>query len=363
MCRIGRLGVCQILVLALLVACAPAIQEATPTISVSSEVPTSACPRSTLPLPPASSYTPIDGTGAIAFSDDGLALLFPDTGKTTALHPRKTLGLVGVDWAFAWSPDATRIAFLYTDAKLAPCGYGYLMLADLQSGEVRPLVQTLERYSRPVWSPDGTWLAYTDQSGDLGIVHLGDGEVKVISKDALGAVAPGWVDGEHIAYVRAGSSEITHLVSQPLDGSSPSILLADTPGIREFVFSPDRRQLAYYGRTLNLADLHTKVAKNLGGDPSERLQWSPDGQYLLGRGGLSGVYLVGSNMARVKQLDLFGIPGTAQSWASDSRRFAVVLGADNSKHAAIGVYALDSHALKELPIEVQPPYELAWSTR
>jgi Tol biopolymer transport system component len=311
-----------------------------------------------------SGYTPIDGAGAIAFSDDGLALLFPDTGKTTALHPLKTLGLIGVDRAFAWSPDATRIAFLYTDARPAPCGYGYLMLADLQSGEVRPLVQTLERYSRPAWSPDGIWLAYTDQSGDLGIVRVGDGEFMVLSEDALGAVAPAWVDGEHIAYVRGGvSSEVTDLVSQPLDGSSPSILLADTPGIREFVFSPDRQQLAYYGRTLNLVDLHAKVAKNLGGDPSERLQWSPDGQYLLGRGGLSGVYLVRPNVALVTQLDFFGIPGTAQSWASDSRRFAVILAADNSKHTAIGIYALDSHTLKELPIEVQPPYELAWSTR
>ena len=331
----------------------------------STATPESSCPPLTIEPPQVSHFDSVEGINALGYSDDGLALVLLESGLTVPIHPLTTLGLDGVDRAFAWSPDATEIAFLHTDSGSEYCARGFVMLAELSSGQVRLLLEKPGLYSRPVWSPDGQRLAFIEEAGELMVVQLRDGGLTTFCRDALGGVAPAWIDTEHVAYLRrTGDERLVDLVNQALEGSAPSTILADKLPFSEFAVSPDGRQLAYYGGTLILVDLGSGAKQYLGTEPSERLQWSPDGRYLLARGGLAGVYLVEPALSDVRQLDFLGLPGpTQQSWAPDSLQFAALLGTDGSARTTIGIYDLDRGILRELPIVVEPPYELAWSPR
>ncbi len=329
------------------------------------------CQTETIPLPDISGFDPVNGTGALAYSGDGLKLFFPETGNLVTIHtdakPKLALG----DTALVWSPDAQQIAFFYAVLGLPQeCRLGYLMLADLSQGEVRPLTQVAGVYSHPAWSPDGARLAFTDRNGGLHVLRVSDGTLSTLSQNVLGAIAPIWLDDNHVVYLRhqsgAGQDLKAELVSHPLDGSAPSVLLADAP-IRDhsFVVSPDGKRLVYLRGALYLVDLQNGTERNLGFETSleELLQWSPNGLYILGRGGQSGIFLIHPDASQaIKQLDFFGRPGVKQAWAPDGNRFAVLIGTEG-KSTRIGVYTVADENLRELPVEVDRPFELAWSTR
>lgn len=325
----------------------------------------SACPPSvTIKAPSTSRFDTIEGRGAVAYSGDGLDLVFPQTKSTIIIHSLTRLGLDGVDGNFVWSPSGTRIAFLYTDPRPEGCARGYLMLADLSQGEVYPLTPTYAQYSRLAWSPDGEWLAFTDEVGHLKAMRVSSGEVLTISEQALGLSTPAWLDTQRVVYIRpTGAKSQADLVSQPLDRSAPQVLLKDVSQLKEFALSPDSRSMAYFGGALYLVAMQSGDMKNLGLESSERLQWSPDGEYLLGRGGMAGIYLVQSKVSTtVTQVSFLGLPGSQQTWAPDSRQFAALIGPEDGL-PSIGIYHVDTQTLEKLSATVRFPYALAWSTR
>ncbi len=311
-----------------------------------------------------SRFDTIEGRGAIAYSGDGLDLVFPQTKSTIIIHSLTGLGLDGVDGNFVWSPSGTRIAFLYTDLRPEGCARGYLMLADLSRGEAYPLTPADAQYSRLAWSPDSEWLAFTDEVGHLKVMHVSRGEVLTISDQALGLSTPTWLDTEHVVYVRpTGAQSQADLVSQPLDRSTPRVLLKNVSQLKEFALSPDGRSMAYFGGALYLVDMQSGSMKNLGLEPGERLQWSPNGEYLLGRGGMAGIYLVQPKVSTtVTQTSFLGLPGEQQTWAPDSRQFAALIGPEDGL-PSIGIYHVDTQTLEKLSVTVHFPHALAWSTR
>jgi Tol biopolymer transport system component len=267
------------------------------------------------------------------------------------------------------------------------------MLADLRAGTIRPLLDRPGLYSRPAWSPDGSYLAYTESNGRLQILRLSDDLVQVLSDDAYVSkvidlrgdtvdvvpVAPRWVDGTHIAYPRSdGSGRMVGLAKLALDGSERSMLVEDLVNPYDgFAFTPNGSRLAYArsdeGETpLVLVDLRSgerleieENSSNQVRSPASRLQWSPDGTYLVGGAGSAGIFLMEGDPPayRVSQIKAFGVLGEAQSWAPDSRRFVILVEKGNNQLPGLAIYDLEHTTLSELAIELRPPYTVAWNPK
>lgn len=325
--------------------------------------------------PRESRFDPLDGAGAIAYSNDGLWLVYPATGRTVRLHQ-------GSDTGFVWSPDGSRIAFL-SRLRSEPCAFGFLMLADLRAGTIRPLLDHPGLYSRPAWSPDGKYLAYTDSNSRLQVLRLSDNQVQVLSVDAYMSKvidlrgdtvdvlpqAPKWVDEVYIAYLKGDAAgDVLGLAKVALDGSESTMLVTDTIYPYDgFAFAPDGSRLAYArseegplfvldlrsGARLEIEESSSKSIRS----PITRLQWSPDGAYLVGGAGLAGIFLMEGDPPayRVSQIEALGVLGEVQTWAPDSQRFVMLL------EEGLGIYNLEEGTLSELAVGLRPPYAVAWN--
>jgi CubicO group peptidase (beta-lactamase class C family)/Tol biopolymer transport system component/poly(3-hydroxybutyrate) depolymerase len=120
----------------------------------------------------------------------------PDTGKR---EPRKLtttdyhVGMTGrtTEGGFDWSPDSRSIAFTHQKTpKANEWPTADVSIVDVASGEVKPLAKSPAAEMRPVFSPDGKWVAMTisDQparwagSRRIQIISaMGDGEPRVLA--------------------------------------------------------------------------------------------------------------------------------------------------------------------------------------
>ena len=178
----------------------------------------------------------------------------------------------------AWSPDRSRIAFFSS----RPQGEGvYLMDADgnNQRFAFRPPFGLSYMNSKPAWTPDQQWLAYSEWS-TLWRVRL-DGTQEL----ALGAGdSPSWSpDGQRIAFRSNG------LVVANADGSDrrPVVALGADPA-----WSPDGRRIAYATGTYGASFIYLvnvdgtdrrQVTTDMAESPSTTdlsPAWSPDGRWI-----------------------------------------------------------------------------------
>jgi Tol biopolymer transport system component len=197
----------------------------------------------------------------------------------------------------AWSPDGTKIAFSGYDHEGSSSGGGanydvYVMNAD--GSNLQNLTKSPDDVAKgasqgpPVWSPDGSMLAFEGDDGRT------DG-LYVINADGTGfrwLAAGGWPrwspDGANILYTM-GASHGSDLYTIAPDGSG-AMQLTNAPGWdQQPAWSPDGTQIAFERSDGGVNSVFVmsadgsneqKVFQRDGVYPTEP-RWSPDGTKLL----------------------------------------------------------------------------------
>ena len=128
-----------------------------------------------------------------------------------------------VEPLFLRSPtlSQTRIAFAYG---------GEIWIMSRDGGDAQRLVTGSDRLDRPVFSPDGTTIAYTGNyngNSDVYVVSASGGEPRRLTYHPGADVAIGWTpDGQNVLFTsqRASHSDPSQLFTIPVGGGFPTEL-------------------------------------------------------------------------------------------------------------------------------------------
>jgi TolB protein len=140
-----------------------------------------------------------------------------------------------------WSPNGGRLVFCADNAQIFVVGS--------DGSELTRLSTAGQEDCRPVWSPDGRWLAFDSRQPDDTLalmVMRPDGTGRRTIVDRGGAFSPDWSpDGTHLLFSGTIGSSRT-LFSVSADGTE-RVNLTPTPHADEWlgVFSPNGKKIVY----------------------------------------------------------------------------------------------------------------------
>lgn len=272
-------------------------------------------------------YTCPEGGGQIAFSAGGLRLLDTATGEVHTLVERTEILIDHI----AWSPDGRHIAF---DTSQGGSG-GIWIIEVSESGQTasqpRLLFDLPDAHElNPVWSPDGTKIAFS-VDGSLYIGRVDGSEPYKLSAD-VPATALFWSpDGARILYGSIGDTgwmvQSVHVETGEMTESASGEGTAYLYGV-----SPDGMLLV----RIEGEDGHILVVDVVSGGVTDLevdgyvLAWSPDGTQLAYSTWISGYQMGneivvmdkgGENSEIVTEDFLVDVTGPIQ-WSPDATRIA-----------------------------------------
>jgi len=147
-----------------------------------------------------------------------------------------------------WSPDGSLLAFNRE---------GDMWIRSVAGGEARRVVEDAHAGGNgsPAWSPDGTRMAFTtSKSGfsQVGVIEVATGKVTVVTYEPREHADVAWSpDGTSLVFVR-GDGMSRDVVVAPASGKRPHTMLTSGKGVRSSPqFSPDGRTVAYIETTGN----------------------------------------------------------------------------------------------------------------
>ena len=228
-----------------------------------------------------------------------------------------------------WSPTGTHL--LTAERERAP-GSKLEAVVRAADGSMRVLVSDPAREPDdwPIWSPDGSRVAYTSRSQLFVVNRDGTNHVQV-NADSAYAIDPHWSpQGDWIVYLGQVDGEIGVVRVRP-DGAGRQMVRVTGPNTASHPrFSPDGRRIAFvesnaiWVMNADGTGLTAITSTPSEGDDSPR--WSPDGRYLAhdtDAGSYWGVAVV--DVASGVRTDLFShasMDVRYAAWAPDSRRLA-----------------------------------------
>jgi len=141
----------------------------------------------------------------------------------------------------SWSADGKRIAYV-SGSNVVVSGSNndpnHIYIIDVTGGTPTRLTQTAGTYSYPRWSPDGTRLAFAENT-DVFIVNADGSGLTKLTRSPLSGTQPSWSpDGKRLAFVSAAGA--LHVIEA--DGSNLRSLGANGSGP---AWSPDGRYIAF----------------------------------------------------------------------------------------------------------------------
>jgi tricorn protease len=170
------------------------------------------------------------------------------------------------------SMSNTQIAFAFG---------GNIWIVNRAGGDARLLVTGTGVLSRPIFSPDGSMVAYTgnyDGNDDVYVVPATGGEPRRLTYHPGSDVAVGWTnDGQNVLFrtTRSSYSRFERLYTVPVAGGFPAPL--PLPMGVEGSYSPDGTHLAYvprWNRRLGAIDAYIAIKHYRGGNAA--LIWLAD---------------------------------------------------------------------------------------
>jgi WD40-like Beta Propeller Repeat len=258
------------------------------------------------------------------------------SGEVWVMEPdgsRQTRLTRAGDGVQAWnpvpSPDGTRIAFtLLRQGDHPPVDIPdeadvWVMAAD--GSDARPVAAFEGWQWLPHWSPDGTWIVYTDESEggpwatDTGPPVEGSG----------GLLGIPFLPGQQTPDRRP--ADIWKIRA---DGTGRPIQLTNAPGDdRAATYSPDGTKLVFDatrdGNTeIYVMDADGQDQRRLTYDPDNSdwgASWSPDGKWIAfnpNRTGDPGIYVMAADGTALRQVANLPGPDAAPSWSPDGTHIA-----------------------------------------
>jgi len=202
--------------------------------------------------------------------------------------------VLGSGFDARWSPKRSEIAFddPYKIHVVNADGSGDRTLAggDREPNNRVPL--------RPVWSPDGSWLAFAGRAWHISVVNRDGSRLRTFGRPTPAALSVTWSpDGTHLAYAAnnpdAGAGVNVHVVNA--DGSGDHALTEPGRADGGLAWSPDGRHIAFLrGSSVSSADgslIDPRLwIMNADGTGQKQLTssradedspvWSPDGKWI-----------------------------------------------------------------------------------
>ncbi|HEU5249536.1 MAG TPA: hypothetical protein VFW15_06065, partial [Thermoanaerobaculia bacterium] len=244
----------------------------------------------------------VEGTGVAQFAVSGSTLLYmPGTVSPEHWEPvwvdrggriQPLFEKPGDLYGARFSPDGKRIAFSRGDANQD------IWIADVDRGTLtRVTLEPSEEFD-PVWSPDGTRIAYASERRSLNPQVFsrpadGSGNETLIWKSDDAVIPQSWSpDGTAIACLRIGKDGGSDVWILPTGGNrSPTPFLHTTFMEAQPDFSPDGRWIAYASNESGRFEVYVRPYPGPGGkvqvsnDGGFEPAWRRDGKELFYRNG------------------------------------------------------------------------------
>jgi dipeptidyl aminopeptidase/acylaminoacyl peptidase len=233
---------------------------------------------------------------------------------------------------------------IHPDGKKAICcvnrGKNWeLGILDLKTGRLSKFLSAGQSLAAPSYSPDGSWIVYQtdfqgDEDHDIVTIPSKGGKPRKITDGVADNYAPAISpDGKMIAFLSNRKEDVEDLYMIRSDGGKLTRLSNEDMPVRDLVWSPDGRRIAYH---TGIGDEDTVSVVDVGRGRPMRLLARKDVEY-----GLASGY------------------GPANPWSSDSKSLLFV--SNENDTVDIGVIDVKSKKRKWLVTSKNEKYHPQWS--